>query len=912
MTSAGFEAAAVVVLSWLLTYAVHSTLLLAAAAAAAWRLADRPAWLDRIWKTAVIAPLLTASLPVHRVMPPITGLWAVRTSSARVDHSALASMPPIETPAPAPTSPAAGRGAGKSDRPSGPVRDPGVAAVSLESTQAVDAAGAGLAARAAASWPAIAASAWLIIAVVRIAHFGSRLRRVRAALASGPPIARADLLDAVEEFRRRARERRPIPLTISAHCRVPLAIGRRVVVPTRFLHELDAEQQRAALAHEVAHIARRDPAWRVAVEVVERGLFFQPLNRVARARLCDSAEFLCDEWAVRQTQAPLALAQSLSIVAAWWSPSVALPAGASAMARSESSMVRRVTRILTEPAHASRGPRLYWLAIPVALVAVAGPRVTAAALPAGAPATPSPAVAGAAVHRDAIVAPPAEQRDTPRAAVAAAQAQLRDYRSVRSGGALEDRWQQALADAGREGLSDFWIVYTFRTPIHAGDAMLSDTRDGSIVFANGRVTTQGPPLAAVLNQPGVQLEGTRLAVLLHYRGARADAIDRAGYRSLQFGFDLGRAPVFWLGEAPEAESFARVRQLFGQARTEKIQTWLIDLASLHGNADAVIPFLADLVHPSRPVAIRREAAEGFAHQHDPRSVEILLRVARTDPDSSVRAEAAETIGEVQTPQSIPALLDLVKTSPDSAVRREAAEGFADQPAAQAIPAIESVIDTIDDEDALSEAVEALGDLHDAAVLPLLVKTANTHANARAQQEAVETMGDVDEPGAVDALTRIAWEHPNVAIQRKSVETLGDRREDAAALAALERIAREHPREDVQAEAIETIAGRSEQALHPLILELAVSGRTAHVRREALDAIGEAVSRIRDPQTLDRAQAVVERVVFEDPDPAVRVDALDALDQLPDGRALRALRDVIARHPDARVRREAEEHVRERK
>jgi hypothetical protein len=43
-----------------------------------------------------------------------------------------------------------------------------------------------------------------------------------------------------------------------------------------------------------------------------------------------------------------------------------------------------------------------------------------------------------------------------------------------------------------------------------------------------------------------------------------------------------------------------------------------------------------------------------------------------------------------------------------------------------------------------------------------------------------------------------------------------------------------------------------------------------------------------------------------------MDALDALDELPGDRALRALRDVIARHPDARVRREAEEHVRDRK
>jgi HEAT repeat protein len=161
------------------------------------------------------------------------------------------------------------------------------------------------------------------------------------------------------------------------------------------------------------------------------------------------------------------------------------------------------------------------------------------------------------------------------------------------------------------------------------------------------------------------------------------------------------------------------------------------------------------------------------------------------------------------------------------------------------------------------------------------------------------------------LTRIAWEHGDVTIQREAVETLGDRRDDAASMAALERIAREHDREDVQAEAIETIGDVPGQSLHPLILDLAVSGRTARIRREALDAIGESVRKISDAQLLDRAQAVIERAVFADADRGVRVDALDALDELPDERALRALRDIIARHPDARVRREAEEHVRER-
>ena len=511
-------------------------------------------------------------------------------------------------------------------------------------------------------------------------------------------------------------------------------------------------------------------------------------------------------------------------------------------------MLRRVTRILNEPSRIARRPRLLWLAIPVAVVALAAPRVTARQLPAPAVVTPSVAAMLSAVNDDKAAA----QRELPRQIsapeIAAAKAQLRVHRSA-AGGTLEERWRQALAGAGRQGFTDFWIVYTFNTPTHADDMVVSDTNGDSLVSSDGRISMQGPPLTALFNPPAaVPLEGGNLAVLLHYRAARVDAIDRAGYRSVQLGFDFGRTPVFWLGDAPESQSFERVRSLFDQARARDIQVLLIELASLHSNTDVVAPFLTRLLDPSSwPSEIRSEAAEGFDHHHDPRSVEILLRVARTDPDSGVRAEAAETIGEVQTPQSIPALTELVNESADPEVRREAAEAFADQPAASALPALERVIASNEHEDVVSEAIEALGEF-----------------------------------------------------------------DDPAAMAALERIALEHDREEVQAEAIETLGDREEEPLHPLILELAVSGKSARIRKEALDQIGDAVAKIGDAAALDRAQQVIERAIFDDPDQSVRMEALDALDELPEARALQVLRDVIARHSDARVRREAEENLRERR
>src|SRR5688572_17950636 len=96
MMPATLDAAALAMLSWLLTYAVHSTILLAVAALVAWRFAEHHAWLDQIWKAALIAPLLTASVQFDAIAVPIGGRWQ---------------MPVVTTAAPvapiAPDSPAA-------------------------------------------------------------------------------------------------------------------------------------------------------------------------------------------------------------------------------------------------------------------------------------------------------------------------------------------------------------------------------------------------------------------------------------------------------------------------------------------------------------------------------------------------------------------------------------------------------------------------------------------------------------------------------------------------------------------------------------------------------------------------------------------------------------------------------------
>jgi hypothetical protein len=178
-----------------------------------------------------------------------------------------------------------------------------------------------------------------------------------------------------------------IELTCSDTIASPVAlIGDEVCLPRRALIELEPNERDGMLAHEVAHVVRRDPHWLVAARVIEVVLFMQPLNRLARRRMQEVAEYLCDDWAVARMSKPVTLARCLAAVADWvgraprsyvprWHPMSAM------VEQGGSPLVRRVGRILSDRsaprAHTGRIAMVLSACVLLALAAVA-PRVAVA------------------------------------------------------------------------------------------------------------------------------------------------------------------------------------------------------------------------------------------------------------------------------------------------------------------------------------------------------------------------------------------------------------------------------------------------------------------------------------------------------------------------------------------------------
>lgn len=303
-----------VVVSWLATYAIHSTVLLCTAwCLTRYFLADNPAARDVIWKTATVGALLTATVVMFALPGPATllservlpGNWFgseargsqtvlhAYSAEATAESAFVVSSRSTEAPLLTQTAvPVVASGA--------PASTAGGTHVQLGGDVAI-----------------LIVLAWLLVGVglmIRLerrrARFLEKIGRRRGVLEGTMHNQLVSLSNVCDVDN--------LELTTANGISSPAVLtAREICVPREAFTELDDEEQRSLITHEFAHVIRRDPHWLRALHVIERVFFFQPLNRMARTEFEQAAEELCDNWVVDRTGEADSLASCLVRVARW-------------------------------------------------------------------------------------------------------------------------------------------------------------------------------------------------------------------------------------------------------------------------------------------------------------------------------------------------------------------------------------------------------------------------------------------------------------------------------------------------------------------------------------------------------------------------------------------------------------------
>jgi beta-lactamase regulating signal transducer with metallopeptidase domain len=257
----------------LLTYSTHSFVACVIALVVAKRL-PRPQDRDLLWKTALVAPVFTAAGAILLSSFGGPGFFVDLANLVRgASHTALPERQVIVRV----LRTTAGRDVFRQ------INDP---VTTVLSTLAV----------------AISVSC-TSMAVVR---FIRRRRALGRALAPRQPVATL-----TQTARGRA-----IVLTSAGELQSPVAVGSaEICLPHTVLHGFAHGHRDALIAHEVAHLDRRDPAWLGFAEIVSALSAFQPLIFLVTRAFRRDVELVCDEAAVRQTGDRAALIGALALLA---------------------------------------------------------------------------------------------------------------------------------------------------------------------------------------------------------------------------------------------------------------------------------------------------------------------------------------------------------------------------------------------------------------------------------------------------------------------------------------------------------------------------------------------------------------------------------------------------------------------
>jgi len=323
--------------AWLLTYLLHSTVLIGGIWALCKCLPIRSNVIrEGLWTLALFGGLLTASVQTVLDVEPVAGtLRLPELLDARgSEPDPIAAPGDIEPSAPPPRPIEAARAGGTA----GPLRDLAPATRAGEPHPVTP--------RAASR--TLSAALFLLAAGLLFAGFALIAMIFRAP--KRRPLREGLLPDMLQRLCARARLKHAVALSVSEQIASPVALGilrPEICVPKRSLTDLNAFQLEAMLAHELAHLIRRDPLRLLLARAVERLFFLQPLNRLARRRLFETVESRCDAFAIRQLGTGLPLAECLAEVAGWMTDH-RQPVPALAMAQPGSHLTHRVSQLLKQ------------------------------------------------------------------------------------------------------------------------------------------------------------------------------------------------------------------------------------------------------------------------------------------------------------------------------------------------------------------------------------------------------------------------------------------------------------------------------------------------------------------------------------------------------------------------------------
>ena len=341
--------------------------------------------------------------------------------------------------------------------------------------------------------------------------------------------------------------------------------------------------------------------------------------------------------------------------------------------------------------------------------------------------------------------------------------------------ALEERFAWSLDEAGKAGAgTEVWIGYAVERLMgensHIGSfhgGRRGQEQTVAEVLSGRKALPVAPDSGGEVRQAAKavldDLENKKkpekkvlkeIGIFLRYRAGRTPALTDVSLSNLDLAFDFEALPLYWLGEAQDAESLSLVKKLYAGSREDEAREGLLAAAGCHGTPALVVPFLAGVLGGGDPDDLRKDAAFWIGQQNDAEGLRILVRAARTDKSEDVREGAVFSISQVELPAAADEIIALARGAELRDVRKQAVFWLGQMASEKAGKALEEFARKDGDFEVQEQAVFALSQLPDNGGVEPLIKLAKTHPDPRVRKKAVFWLGECDDPRALETLIAI--------------------------------------------------------------------------------------------------------------------------------------------------------------
>jgi len=466
---------------------------------------------------------------------------------------------------------------------------------------------------------------------------------------------------------------------------------------------------------------------------------------------------------------------------------------------------------------------------------------------------------------------------------------------------------EAAQARARTKATPYWSAYTF--DVRPGVAI-----DPAIHEFHGNMNTIGDTTVFVgTTADGMPVETRSLAVFL-LRDPAGNQITRMEIYNLERKREYSGYPVYWLGRANNEESLNYLRALVAATPLDPLSERAVLGIALHDDA-RVSGMLKTFVQSSPNARVRSSAVYWLGQTGG--EMAFLASLVRNDSeDKKLRRTAAHSIGESHDRGTIATLKSLYDEVKDPEVRRSVISAAGNSNEKEpAFAFLLGVAKSDADSDARRTAVRELGEFQRDDVADELMKIYTNDASVDVKRAALRSLAETRSPKAQARLLEIARTDANPDLRKQAVRVLSERGE--AAIDDLLRLFDNEQVLDVRRSALQALAEIKSPRIEDKLFEVARNNQTIDLQRQAIRLLGERASKrsfdflsetAQSPDAnaevqMQAVRAISERRAEESvpllikiarshPNPSVRKQAIRALGETGDPRAVEFFREVL--------------------